>query len=49
MTPALVLDSDGPRLAVGASGGRRITNCVTQLIMKVVDHRHGTAGGDRLA
>ena len=37
MTPALVLDSNGTRLAVGASGGRRITNCVTQLIMKVVD------------
>ena len=41
MTPALALDSDGPRLAVGASGGRRITNCVTQLIMKVVDHGMG--------
>ena len=41
MTPALVLDCDGPRLAVGASGGRRITNCVTQLIMKVVDYGMG--------
>ena len=41
MTPALALDSNGPRLAVGASGGRRITNCVTQLIMKVVDHGMG--------
>ena len=41
MTPALVLDSDGTRLAVGASGGRRITNCVTQLIMKVVDYGMG--------
>ena len=41
MTPALALDSDGPRLAVGASGGRRITNCVTQLIMKVLDHGMG--------
>ncbi len=37
MTPALVLGQDGVRLAVGASGGRRITNCVTQLISKVVD------------
>ena len=37
MTPALVLDSDGVRLAVGASGGRRITNCVTQIIVKVLD------------
>ena len=41
MTPALVLGSDGPKLAVGASGGRKITNCVTQLIMKVVDHGMG--------
>ncbi len=37
MTPALVIGDDGARLAVGASGGRRITNCVTQLISKVVD------------
>ncbi len=41
MTPALVMDGDGVRLAVGASGGRRITNCVTQLISKVVDHGMG--------
>lgn len=37
MTPALVLDGDGVRMAVGASGGRRITNCVTQQIVKVLD------------
>jgi gamma-glutamyltranspeptidase/glutathione hydrolase len=37
MTPALVLDGNGVRMAVGATGGRRITNCVTQLISKVVD------------
>ena len=37
MTPALVMGPDGVRMAVGASGGRRITNCVTQLISKVVD------------
>ena len=37
MTPALVLDRDGVRMAVGASGGRRITNCVTQLIVKELD------------
>ena len=37
MTPALVLGPDGVRMAVGASGGRRITNCVTQLVSKVVD------------
>ncbi len=41
MTPALVLGKDGVRLAVGASGGRRITNCVTQLISKVVDFGMG--------
>ncbi len=37
MTPALVLDSDGVYMAVGASGGRRITNCVTQIIIKTLD------------
>ena len=37
MTPALVMNADGVRMAVGASGGRRITNCVTQLITKVID------------
>ncbi len=41
MTPALVMDSDGVKLAVGASGGRRITNCVTQLITKVVNYAMG--------
>ena len=41
MTPALVLDSGGVVMAVGASGGRRITNCVTQLISKVVDFGMG--------
>ena len=41
MTPALVLDSNGAKLAVGASGGRRITNCVTSLIMKVLDYGMG--------
>ena len=37
MTPALVLGPEGAVMAVGASGGRRITNCVTQLISKVLD------------
>lgn len=37
MTPALVMDENGVKMAVGASGGRRITNCVTQLIIKSVD------------
>ena len=41
MTPALVMDDDGVKLAVGASGGRRITNCVTQLITKVVNYGMG--------
>ncbi len=41
MTPALVLDGQGVRLALGASGGRRITNCVTQLIVKVLDFGMG--------
>ena len=41
MTPALVMGDEGVRLAVGASGGRRITNCVTQLISKVVDYGMG--------
>ena len=41
MTPALVLSKQGVELAVGASGGRRITNCVTQLIMKVLDYGMG--------
>lgn len=41
MTPALVLHDNGVRMAVGASGGRRITNCVTQQIVKVLDFGMG--------
>ena len=41
MTPALAMGADGVRMAVGASGGRRITNCVTQLVAKVVDYGMG--------
>ena len=37
MSPLLVLDGAGARLAVGASGGRRITNCVTSLVVKMLD------------
>ena len=37
MTPALVLGSDGVEIAVGASGGRRITNCVSSLLIKMID------------
>lgn len=36
-TPAIVTDAAGPRLAVGASGGRRILDAVAQLIIKTVD------------
>ena len=39
MTPAVVMRDGRPLLAVGASGGRRITNCVSQLISHVVDHQ----------
>ena len=41
MTPALVLDASGVMLALGASGGRLITNCVTQALSNVVDHGMG--------
>ena len=41
MTPALVLSGDRPIMAVGASGGRRITNAVCQIISNVVDHGMG--------
>ena len=41
MTPALVMDGNGVKMAVGASGGRRITNCVTQQIVKVIDFDMG--------
>ena len=41
MTPTIVRGPDGRMLAVGASGGRRITNCVTQLIANVFDYGLG--------
>ena len=41
MTPAIVTRDGRPLLAVGASGGRRITNCVTQVITHVVDQCMG--------
>ena len=41
MSPLLVLDERGARLAVGASGGRRITNCVTNLVVKMLDFGFG--------
>ena len=41
MTPAIVLDGERALMAVGASGGRRITNAVCQIISNVVDHDMG--------
>lgn len=41
MTPALVLGEQGVKVAVGASGGRMITNCVTQLVSKIIDFEMG--------
>ncbi len=37
MAPLLALDEHGVRFALGASGGRRITNCVTSLVVNMVD------------
>ena len=39
MTPALVLGKEGVEISVGASGGRRITNCVTSLLVKMIDYK----------
>ena len=37
MSPTLVLDSDGPRLAVGSAGSNRIRSAVLQVISGVLD------------
>jgi len=37
MSPLIVLGERGPRAGLGASGGRRITNCVCQLIVHLQD------------
>ena len=37
MSPALILDKEGVKLALGAAGGRKITNCVSQLIIKMLE------------
>ena len=37
MSPALIFTKTGDTLAVGASGGRRITNCVSNLIINLLD------------
>ncbi len=41
MTPALVLGESGATHAVGASGGRLITNCVSQVLSNLLDHGMG--------
>ncbi len=41
MTPAIVTRGGAPYIAVGASGGRRITNAVTQITSNIVDHGMG--------
>ncbi|MFQ5879354.1 MAG: gamma-glutamyltransferase [Dehalococcoidia bacterium] len=41
MTPALMLKDGRPSLAVGAWGGRRIINTVTQVLLNVVDFGMG--------
>ena len=41
MTPAIVTRAGAPYIAVGASGGRRITNAVTQIVSNVIDHGMG--------
>ena len=37
MCPAIVLENDGSKFAIGASGGRRITSAVLQLISFMID------------
>ena len=40
-TPALVLNSRGVVMSVGVTGGRRITNAISQIISNVVDFEMG--------
>ncbi|HEV8655458.1 MAG TPA: gamma-glutamyltransferase, partial [Candidatus Limnocylindria bacterium] len=40
-SPAIVSRAGEPRLAVGASGGRRLISAVAQAILNVVDHGDG--------
>lgn len=47
MSPTIVLDEGRPRLATGASGGRRIPSMVTQVLTLMVDH--GWTGDRALA
>ena len=38
MTPAIVLKDGKATAALGASGGRKIMNCVSQIAMNLIDH-----------
>lgn len=38
MSPAIVTRNDDVIAALGASGGRRIMNCLTQIAMNLIDH-----------
>ena len=41
MVPTLVLRDGKPFLNVGAPGGRKIMNCITQIVLNVIDHKMG--------
>jgi gamma-glutamyltranspeptidase / glutathione hydrolase len=41
MTPLLVLRDGAPLLALGAPGGRRIINAITQIVLNTADHGLG--------
>jgi gamma-glutamyltranspeptidase/glutathione hydrolase len=41
MVPTLVLRDGMPFLSVGAPGGRKIMNCITQIVTNIVDHGMG--------
>ena len=41
MGPLLVLREGSPYLNLGAPGGRKIINCVTQIVMNVLDYKMG--------
>ncbi len=41
MSPLMVLREGKPFMSIGAPGGRKIINAVTQVVMNVVDHKLG--------
>jgi len=41
MVPTMVLRDGKPFVSVGAPGGRKIMNCIAQIVMSVVDHKMG--------